>query len=185
MNHRLELRVCVGDSWQPIDDVLADPTELVRLYAEAGPTLRCCDLKGGFFIAVDDVPWADERTVDEFAMTATWVPAVIALLRGESSAGVRAWEESSLTLTRVGQSVELSDVHPSGTVILPPVRVELRSLASDLLRESRKLQTLVDTVQRGLSSRGAEVPSAVMEALPPAFGSQLRTLASILGTAPA
>jgi hypothetical protein len=147
---RFELRFLRTGEWIRSDDV--DAASLVQAWL-AVPQLGCCSFQGGLFIDIDGEPWSDDSTVDEFQMTLFWFHAIAELDRGASSfgPGFGPWEESSLTLVRAGERLDLADIDRSGYVCMRPVVVSYSEFASrlasvaipfaSLLRDCRRFAT--------------------------------------------
>jgi ankyrin repeat protein len=133
------------DGWPLARELAADVAGLVRAYL-AVDGLSCCTLQGGFLIYADGALW-NRSAIDEVTMSSSWLPAVEQLLRGEATAGVWAWEESSMTLARRGDDVELGDVHHSGSVVCPLVRFDLRAFAAGLAEAAAPVARLVEAMQ--------------------------------------
>ena len=111
------------DDWTPLADVPADV--LLELW---GPEPTCCTLQGGFLFTIDGRPW-NEDAIDEVRMSTTWIAATLALLGGRLSQSVWAWEESGMTLLRRDDELWAFDVHHSGQLICPLVKVDLAAFA--------------------------------------------------------
>ena len=90
--------------WVPAREL--DPAE-VRAGWLASKRLSCCTLLGGFLISGDGEPWND-NAIDEISMAPSWLSGTLSLLQGATTAGVWAWEESSMTLIRRGEAVAVS-----------------------------------------------------------------------------
>lgn len=114
-------------TWTPMDAL--GPAEVLALWR--GERVTCCTLQAGFRISVDGRVWNAEA-IDEIGMARTWLGAAQRLLDGAGRATVWAWEESQMTLSRHGERVQGVDVHHGGTVVCPPVWMDLRALAHGL-----------------------------------------------------
>ena len=140
-------RLKMGAQWVPIDQYLHQADILLAHYCDD----RYFDDDpgmGGYFIAVDGVPWNGPGTVESFANADTWLDALAELLSGAPSAWVWAWEESDLTVRQDGNAVILEDVHHSGTVVCPQIQVDFGQFIREMLRESKKFAALI----RGLAA---------------------------------
>jgi hypothetical protein len=140
------------EDWFPIDLCLDDVASVVDLYLR-NEQATCCTYQGGFFITVDGEVWSDSGTVDEFRMTMTWFNALARLCEGALSAQVWAWEESALTLTRDGDWLEMEDIHHSGHVCLPRLRVPLVPFVEEVLREGERFAVFVRLVRAEVDRR--------------------------------
>lgn len=121
------------EGWTPLHEITPEAW-LAALAAKERVT--CCSLQGGFEIRADGV-WWNEGAIDEIKMASTWLDGVLTLLRGGLTAGVWAWEESSMTLDREGDLVEMYDVPHSGNVVCRPVVFTLEAFARALLEATR------------------------------------------------
>lgn len=115
-----------GDGrWRPLSSLT--PAGWLEELAGRG-SISCCAMIGGFEITADGQVYNAEA-IDEIRMAGTWLGALRALLAGAHVASVWAWEESSMTLVREGDEVELFDVHHSGHIVCPSLRLDLRAAA--------------------------------------------------------
>lgn len=121
------------EGWTPLHEITVEAW-LAALAAKERVT--CCSLQGGFEIRADGV-WWNEGAIDEIKMASTWLDGVLTLLAGGRTTGVWAWEESSMTLDREGDLVEMYDVHHSGNVVCRPVVFTLDAFARTLLEATR------------------------------------------------
>ncbi len=140
-------------SWMPVKELLGRAAFVVDSYL-SHDRLTCCIFKGGFFIDIDGKPWSDESTVDEFWMTMSWLAALNRIFDGAEQANAFPWEESQMTLTRIGDELELQDVlHYSGAIVLPKVRVPIREFSQQILAESAKFAKLVAELKADVERR--------------------------------
>ena len=131
---------CVSDEPVPVRDLVGHPKRLLDYYLQLDD-LSCCSVLGGFIIYADEQVAMDET--DEVAMSQTWLPAIIRLQRGENRVSVWPWEESSMTLTRQGNLMQMEDVHSSGTVVCAKVQFQLDDFVRAMLDASRPMATFV------------------------------------------
>ncbi len=140
------------ERWTPATELLGRAELVVDSYLRLNH-LTCCSFQGGFFIDIDGKPWSDESTVDEFHMTMTWLHALTHLFEGAPQAKAAPWEESGMTLTRIGDELELQDVHYSGAIVLPKVRVPMNEFARLMYAESAKFANLVAELKADVERR--------------------------------
>lgn len=140
-------RLVMNDEPVAVTELLGSAKKVLDYYLEL-ENLSCCSVLGGFVISADGEIAMGET--DEVSMSETWLPAIIRLQHGESSAWVWPWEESNLTLTREGGWVEMEDVHPSGTVVCPRVRFRLDAFARAMLDASRPMASFVDVLHTAI-----------------------------------
>jgi len=123
---------------QPVRaDKLAGHADALLSYYLDIQCLGCCQVRGGYVIKADGT--VVMGVTDHVSMSATWLPAIMRLGRGEKSAYVWAHEESNMTLTRDRDYVTLVDVHSSGYVVCPMMRFRLTEFVQAMLRASRPL----------------------------------------------
>jgi len=162
---KVDFKIFAGnedDDWFSVDQLLGESKYLVDYYLSI-ENLHCCNFQGGFFIDIDGKPWSDEGTVDEFWMTVTWVGALKEIWDGKEIAKAYPWEESNLTLKRIGDELELEDVHLSGPIAMPKVRVPLFEFAGQIFRENKKFFTLVAEIENEIKMRRAQGVSEEIE----------------------
>lgn len=162
----MDFRILVGDKnrqWVSIGPLLGNAPALVDGYLRV-ENLRSSHFQGGFFIDVDGQPWSDDGTVDVFWLTMTWFHALKEILAGRYLAKASPWEESNLTLTRIGDELALEDVHFSGHISMPRVQVSLFEFAEKMIREGTKFSTLVNEIKREINSRRAAGVSGEIDA---------------------
>jgi len=188
----IDFKIIVGDldeDWTSINQLLSERQYLVDYYLSI-ENLHCCDLQGGFFIEIDGQPWSEGGSVDEFWMTISWFKALKELLDGKEIANAHPWEESRLTLKRSGDTLELEDIHASGRISLPKVRVPLFEFVEQIVQESAKFSQLVNALREEIKSRRAAGVSEAVEVklkeieqnLPEKLEEDLQALASRLKT---
>ncbi len=134
-------QISMHDEPFAVAELLGSPTRVLDYYLQLDD-LSCCSVLGGFLISADGRIAMGET--DEVTMSQTWLPAIVRLQRGESSASVWPWEESSMTLTRKGVLVEMEDVHHSGTVVCAKVRFHFNEFVRAMLDASRPMASFVD-----------------------------------------
>jgi hypothetical protein len=89
------------------------------------------------WVHADGEPWNSPEHSEFFDHVAWWMSAVTALLEGETSADIWAWEESGMHATREGDLVVLEEQTHHVDFQLPPVCFELRPFALELLIATR------------------------------------------------
>jgi hypothetical protein len=151
---QVEFTLLVDEQWVPIDTFLSYGDYLLDHYIST-PGLYCCNFQGGLFIQVDGQVWSDDGTVDEFWMTMTWLHALNTILDGTSTATAHPWEESRLTLTRVGDALEMEDIHYSGHIAMPRVQVSLADFGTQVAVEFRKFARLLAELKAAIAERRA------------------------------
>lgn len=124
-----------------VAEFLGSPARLLDYYLQLDD-LSCCSVLGGFIIFADGKIAIGET--DEVSMSQTWLPAIIRLQRGERTVSVWPWEESSMTLTRKGELVEMEDVHHSGTVVRAKVRFHFEAFVRAMLDASRPMALFIN-----------------------------------------
>lgn len=127
--------------------LLDSPATVLDYYLQLDD-LSCCSVLGGFIIFADGK--VAMGLTDEVQMSNTWLPAIIRLQRGESRVSVWPWEESSMTLTRKGELVEMKDVHHSGNVVCARVRFRFREFVWAMLDSSRPMAAFVEAFQAAI-----------------------------------
>jgi hypothetical protein len=150
--------VACGEVWVPLERCLADLDGVLD-----ANLADCCAFQGGFFIVIDGRPWSTDGTVDGFGMTVTWFSALRQLWSGSAQARVWAWEESRLTLTRQGDELEMEDIHHSGAVAMPRVRVPFAPFSAAIVREGRPFARLVKGLQATIAQRLQADPAPEVE----------------------
>lgn len=165
---QLIFQVACGEVWVPLERCLADLDGVLD-----ANLADCCAFQGGFFIAIDGQPWSTDGTVDDFGMTVTWFAALRHLWSGKAQARVWAWEESRLTLTRQSDELEMEDIHHSGAVALPKVRVPFAPFSVAIVREGQLFARLVEGLRTTIAQRLQAGP-------PPEVERKLQALAASL-----
>jgi hypothetical protein len=160
----VEYRICV-DSEQELWIAAGDVTggEMLELWRAGGP-ITCCTLVGGFAIRAGGKAW-NEESLDEIRMSASWLGAIIEVLRGGATAQVWAWEESCMRMVRRGDALEMFDVHHSGHVVCPRIVVPLRELAAALAAAARAAGAVFDEVLRLAADLPADVRGVLTDNL--------------------
>ena len=149
---RVTFTVLLRDEWVPLDTCSDDIGGTVDGYL-AEDRLSCCAFQGGFLFEVDGVPWNDDGAIDEFRMTMTWFGALNRLCQGDGKQEVWAWEESRLTLIREGMWLDMDDIHHSGHVVMPRLRVPFVAFTEEVLREATRFAGFVWDIREEVNRR--------------------------------
>jgi hypothetical protein len=130
-------------------DVAGQHGKLIDCYLQLDD-LCCCNILGGFKIFADGKPAM--QITDEVSMSQNWLPGIISLQQGEPLANIWAWEESHMTLTKVGEYVDMEDVHHSG-VVGRKTRFVFTEFVAAMLEASRPVAVLVDSIRATVQER--------------------------------
>jgi len=137
--------ILVNGSWIEVDALIKNPKPLLEYYAQEK---NCCAHRGGFLIEADGKPWNDRTTIDEFDMTEEWLPALAAALRDPSEKAIdaRVWEESSLLIKRIGDTIELEDKALADFKLCQKISFPIEKFAVEMIREAKKASQLMKTL---------------------------------------
>ncbi|XGV98652.1 MAG: hypothetical protein ACAF41_06870 [Leptolyngbya sp. BL-A-14] len=139
-------------NWLCVDQLLGQGDWLLNSYLSL-KTLHCCDFQGGYFIDIDGTSWSDEFTVDEIWVTASWLTALKEILNGNIASAAFPWEESRLTLRLRGEELELEDIHWSGNIAMPMVRVPFLKFVDQIIASSTKFIQLITELENEILFR--------------------------------
>lgn len=90
------------------------------------------------WVHADGKPWNSPEASELFDHIAWWLRAVTALLAGETSAFIWAWEECGMHATREGELIILEERTHNVEFRLPPACFELRRFAEELRDATRE-----------------------------------------------
>ena len=115
----------------------------------------CWPVSGGFVIMADGAVVMDET--DELAFhTESWLPAIIALLRGSTEERVFAWQGSSMTLRRHSDFIELEDKNELGTAC-EPTRFHFHAFVEAMLDAAKELTLFSKEIRQKIGALLAEM----------------------------
>ena len=147
------------DRWTPI--ARFTPEAAAEMWA-AQPHITCCTLQAGFLIGVDGEPW-NLNAIDEISMARTWLSATTQIFAGYPRVSVWAWEESSMQLTCRDEVLDAFDVHHSGHIVCPRIRLPLRPFARALAEAGSAAGVWFEAVLAHARSQGADELVRVLE----------------------
>lgn len=156
---RVEVRFVVltdpydeAEHWTPISRV--SPEDAVALWGRAA-RFTCCTFSAGFEVLVDGASWNKDGQ-DELQMAETWLDALMRLLQGYTRAGVWAWEESDMTLSRRGDIVDALDVHHAGSIVTPHTTFPLPDLVHAFADAAEEAETWLQAVHTAALTAGRD-----------------------------
>jgi hypothetical protein len=160
----IDFKIVLGKSegWVSVNQLLNHSDQLMDHYLSLESS-HCCIFQGGFFINIDGISWSDEYTVDEFWMTSSWLKALKDILSGKAESMAFPWEESRLTLKLKGEELELEDIHWSGSVAMPKVRVPFLVFVEQILHGSMKFIQLITELENKIAFRRSHGVSEEVE----------------------
>ena len=145
----------VNDEPVLVADLVGNPSRLLDYYLRLDD-LSCCSVLGGYIIYADGQVAMGET--DEVSMSQTWLPAIIRLQCGEDRVSVWPWEESSMTLTRKGNLVQLEDVNSSGTVVCAKVQFAFDDFVRAMIDASRPMAAFVSEFHSAIAHYQSSPP---------------------------
>ena len=151
---RFDFSLFVAEEPYDLADVDADSFVNEWMSVSSGEVLR-----GGPLIDVEGEPWYDEEVCDPFELTVAWFHAADAMIAGAKVFGERQpdgfrnftgpWADSNLIWKRLGDGLELEDIHDVGEVALRRVRVPFVDFHVLLAGHAGRLATFVRDVRSG------------------------------------
>jgi hypothetical protein len=127
----IRFAIPVHGRWSSLEERCVTPAELFRHYTD--PATPDEEVFGAaILVHADGRPWNRTDHAEGFLHIEWWLHAIAALLDGETSSGIWAWEESGMEARREGELVVLEEKTHHKQLQLGPVCFRLREFATTL-----------------------------------------------------
>jgi hypothetical protein len=146
----VQVVVPIGDAWVSAASVA--PAQLLDHYLD-WQTSDADVLAAAIWVHADDQAWNRPEDSEDFFHIQFWLSAMTALLEGESSQDIWAWEESGMQAVRRGDLVILEERTHHVQARLPPVCFELQHFARKLAEASRGAVDLLSGMKKVADER--------------------------------
>jgi hypothetical protein len=160
----IRFAIPVHGRWSSLEEHCVTPVELFRHYTD--PATPDQEVFGAaILVHADGRPWNTMDHAEGFLHIEWWLHAIAALLDGETSSDIWAWEESGMEARREGELVVLQEKTHHKQLQLGPVCFRLREFATALTGATSSAVDLLAALKQVAADQNPSGWNTVVEAI--------------------